>query len=72
MRRHLLSVTVAGLMGVLVSPAIGGTSPETGDALEPTAAQRFVVEPAVLRDEAAMVIVGTALIGLAAALRRAA
>lgn len=72
MRRHLLSLGVAGLLGVLVSPSAGGAAPETNDIIAPLAVQHFSLPSAGVRDEAAMVIVGAALIGLAGAVRRAA
>jgi len=46
--------------------------PREAAASAPAAVQRVSVPTAGMRDEAAMVLVGTALIGLAAALRRAA
>jgi hypothetical protein len=56
------AVALAAALGA--SPAVGD---ETAD--EPLAVQQSVTRP--IRDEAAMVLVGTALIGLAAAVRRA-
>ena len=74
MRRKMVSLVFAGLVAgtvpVIVSPAVG-----EGPALSP-AATVVVSRPSVpapwLRDEATMVLVGTVLIGLAAAMRRAA
>jgi hypothetical protein len=62
----------AGLM--LSAPVFA--SPSTGDDVTATApavaVQRVSLPDTGLRDEAAMVLVGTALIGLAAAVRRTA
>jgi hypothetical protein len=75
MRRQLVSLTLAG-MAVVVTMATGlSASPATDDtaanAAPAVAVQRVSLTPKV-RDEAAMVLVGTALIGVAAAVRRAA
>lgn len=72
MRRYLLSIAIAAFM-LGASPVSGGLYPEKEDAVRtaPVAVQRVAVAPG-LRDEAAMVLIGTALIGLAAAVRRAA
>ena len=73
MRKHLLSVALAGLLGVLTSPpAIADTPDDDAVAQAPVAVQRVHLPSMGMRDEAAMVLVGTALIGLAAAVRRAA
>jgi hypothetical protein len=73
MRRQLVSLTFAGL--AFAAPMLGASasaSDDTSVAAPPTVAvQRVSLAPA-LRDEAAMVLVGTALIALAAAVRRAA
>jgi hypothetical protein len=64
----------AGVVGLFATPLFAA-SPAVNDARDgaPTVAvQRVNVPTAGLRDEAAMVLVGTALIGLAAAVRRAA
>ena len=74
MRRYLLSVTVAGFVG-LASPTAGGPAvPEKDQTVDraPLAVQRVAIPSSGIRDEAMMVLVGTALIGLAAAVRRAA
>jgi hypothetical protein len=74
MRRYLLSMALAGFIALMASPAAGGAVPDKDDRVDPAplAVQR-VAEPSIqLRDEALMVLVGTALIGLAAAVRRAA
>lgn len=75
MRRQIQAVMVAGLLGFMASPAAGGpSSSATAEVLEaaPLHAESLPAESHGLRDEAAMLIVGTALLGLAAALRRAA
>ncbi|HJR61192.1 MAG TPA: hypothetical protein VJ813_17400 [Vicinamibacterales bacterium] len=74
MRRYLLSMTVAGFIGLMASPAAGGAAPDKDDAVDPAplAVQRVAIPSSGLRDEAMMVLVGTALIGLAGAVRRAA
>ena len=71
MRRHLGNVMVAGVLALLASPAYAERTGDNEAAVAaPVSVQRL---PGLgLRDEAAMVIVGTALIGLAAAVRRAA
>jgi hypothetical protein len=68
---------VAGVMGlgaVAASSAKGTTIDEARqvETAVPVAVQRVTIPTTGIRDEAAMVLVGTALIGLAAALRRAA
>ena len=71
MRSVLASVIVTGLASVAVSI---GAAPASGDevAKAPTVAVQQVSVAGPMRDEAAMVLVGTVLIGLAAAVRRAA
>lgn len=73
MRRQLGYVVITAAMGVLATPAYADRTkdkePETTAA--PVAVQRLTATDAGLRDEAAMVLVGTALIALAAAVRRA-
>lgn len=73
MRRYLLAASTAAFV-VIVSPTASGTSPEPEQAVEPApvAVQRVSGEPSGLRDEAAMVLVGTGLLVLAAAVRRSA
>jgi hypothetical protein len=62
-------VGLAAPLGASASPA----TDESGDgSITPVAVQHVTVPAAGLRDEAAMVLVGTVLIGLAAAVRRAA
>ena len=70
MRRQIVALLFAGLTGLWVSPvaSTGHASPEETDRT-PSAAvavQRVAIPATGLRDEAAMVLVGTALIGLAA------
>jgi hypothetical protein len=74
MRRQLASFTLAGLVALLAMPmvALGSAGPDEPVAASTVAVQRVAVPAPGLRDEAAMVLVGTALIGLAAAVRRAA
>jgi hypothetical protein len=68
MRRQLSSAALAGVVALLASPAYADRTKETETVVG--AIERAI--PATgLRDEAAMVLVGTALIGLAAAVRRA-
>jgi hypothetical protein len=67
----------AGLVGICAAPlAAAGRpnaeEPREGTSAGPVAVQRVSLPSTGLRDEAAMVLVGTALIGLAAAVRRAA
>jgi hypothetical protein len=72
MRKYLASLVFTGCALAASSLAAAGTVNEA-DSTTPTVAVQQVRMPATgLRDEAAMVLVGTALIGLAAAVRRAA
>lgn len=72
MRKHLLSVALAGLLGVLTSPSATAGTPDD-EGVSPVAGTVHRRLPSIgIRDEAAMVLVGTVLIGLAAAVRRAA
>ena len=72
MRRQLVSLTIAGMAvlttGLSASPATDDT---VATAAPTVAVQRVGLTPTV-RDEATMVLVGTALIGVAAAVRRSA
>ena len=72
MRRQLVSLTIAGMAvlttGLSASPATDDT---VATATPTVAVQRVSLTPTV-RDEATMVLVGTALIGVAAAVRRSA
>ena len=73
MRKYLASLVFVA-SAVIVSPSYAA-SPVNEATVEPGptgAVQQVRVGVPGLRDEAAMVLVGTALIGLAAALRRAA
>jgi hypothetical protein len=72
MRRYLASL-VFGLTVLAATPGAGST-PESGEtsARPAVAVQQARMPVPGLRDEAAMVLVGTALIGLAAAVRRSA
>ena len=75
MRRQIVSwMFVAGV--AVATPCGASASPATDEVREgsiaPVAVQQVSVPASGLRDEAAMVLVGTALIGLAAAVRRAA
>jgi hypothetical protein len=72
MRKYLASLVFAGC-ALAASPLTA--TPATGEApnaAPAVAVQQVRVSMPSLRDEAAMVLVGTALIGLAAAVRRAA
>lgn len=73
MRKYLTSLAFAGCV-LMASPVAATTAPETPTvkASPAVAVQQVRVPMTGLRDEAAMVLVGTALIGLAAAVRRAA
>ena len=74
MRRYLVSLVFAGCTAVplvlVAAPAVKDNSAANSPAA--VAVQQVRVSAPRLRDEAAMVLVGTALIGLAAAVRRAA
>jgi hypothetical protein len=74
MRRQLVSLTVAALAivatGLSASPAAEDNT--AGNAAPTVAVQRVSLPLPPLRDEVAMVLVGTALIAVAAAVRRAA
>jgi hypothetical protein len=71
MRKYLASSVLLGC-ALVASPATAAPSVKEAEAA--TVAVQQVRVPAFggIRDEAAMVLVGTALIGLAAAVRRAA
>ena len=72
MRKYLASLVFAGC--AWVSPLSAAPVPEAAgvDAGTAVAVQQVRVAAAGRRDQAAMVLVGTALIGLAAAVKRAA
>ena len=72
MLRYLVTLALGGLALAAAIAAAPSAGEETATAAAPVAVQRVTVEAFKLRDEAAMVLVGTALIGLAAAVRRAA
>jgi hypothetical protein len=74
MCKYLGSIALAGC-AVAASPLVASPSVSEPDkTAAPTVAVQQVRLPAVggMRDEAAMVLIGTALIGLGAAVRRAA
>jgi len=73
MRRQLITLTLAGLA---MATTASGSSSAASDESSVTAAPAVAVQRAgrgvpAMRDEAAMVLVGTVLIGLGAAVRRA-
>jgi hypothetical protein len=77
MRRYVVSCVFAGCIALapplMAAPAAAGETVATTTPDAPAVAVQQVRVPLPgLRDEAAMVLVGTALIGLAAAVRRAA
>ena len=72
MRKYLLFAVVAGLLAIMAPMAVADTPDDQTVGAAPVAVQRVNVPWIELNDEAAMVLVGTALIGLAAAVRRAA
>jgi len=73
MRRQLVALTFAGLAflppAIAAAPAVGE---EVAGAPTAVAVQRVAAPVPVMRDEAAMVLIGAGLIALAAAVRRAA
>ena len=73
MRRLLASVVFAGCAVIALPLWAAPAADDTASTNQPTVAVQQVRVPVpAIRDEAAMVLVGTALIGLAAAVRRAA
>jgi hypothetical protein len=70
----MISITFAGLVTLMAVPAAASGPPDNDRApsASPVAVQRVAVPGSGIRDEAAMVLIGGALIGLAAAVRRAA
>ena len=73
MRRQLITLTLAGLA---IATTASGSSSAASDGSSVKAAPAVAVQHAgrsvpPMRDEAAMVLVGTVLIGLGAAVRRA-
>ena len=75
MRRQIVSMAIAGLAvlsgSIGAAPAARDEAP-TASAPATVAVQRVAFRLPEIRDEAAMVLVGTLLIGVAAAVRRAA
>jgi hypothetical protein len=75
MRRFVVSFVFAGFavaVPLMAAPAVTGETTAGNPDAPAVAVQQVRVPLPGLRDEAAMVLVGTALIGLAAAVRRAA
>jgi hypothetical protein len=73
MRRQFVSFAILGLVAaapIIGAPALG--EEPTPRVSAPLAIQQATLPAPWLRDEAAMVLVGTALLGLAAVVRRAA
>ena len=68
-RKYLASLAFVSCLSA-VSPAMAAAPAPHETASAPVAVQQAQVQVPGLRDQAAMVLVGTALIGLAAALRR--
>lgn len=71
MRKYLWFAFIAALVAIMAPLAMADT-PEKDAVSAPVAVHHLSLPSIRLRDEAAMVLVGTALIGLAAAVRRAA
>ena len=73
MRKNLASIVFIGCASA-AAPLFAAPPVQEAETAAPAVAVQQVRVPAVggLRDEAAMVLIGTALIGLAAAVRRAA
>lgn len=70
--KYLASLVFAGC-ALAASPLMAAPAGDEAESSAPTVAvQQLKMQVPGLRDEAAMVLVGTALIGLAAAVRRAA
>ena len=72
MRKYLLFAFIAGLLAIMAPLATADTPDDETVASAPVAVQRVSLPSVELSDEMSMVLVGTALIGLAAAVRRAA
>ena len=70
MRRNIGSIVFVSL--ALFSPPKAFAAPDGGSAVRAMPHQEASVLQTAVSDEAAMVVAGTALIGLAAAVRRAA
>jgi hypothetical protein len=73
MRSQLGNLVLAATMALLATPVYADRTrdKETEGVSAPVAVQRVGVADSGVRDEAAMVLVGTALIALAAVVRRA-
>ena len=71
MRKYLASLVFLLTLSV-AGPVLAANAATTEDASATVAVQQVKMPVPGLRDEAAMVLVGTALIGLAAAVRRSA
>ena len=75
-RLLIITLTAMLLVGLAGSAALAAARPAPNDtreaAVAPVAVQHVPMPASGIRDEAAMVLVGTALIGLGAAVRRAA
>ena len=72
MRKYFASLVFTGC-AMAATPLMAAPSVTEGETVAPAVAVQQVRVPMTgLRDEAAMVLVGTALIGLAAAVRRTA
>ena len=72
MRRQLVSLTIAGMAVLTTGLSASPATDDTAATAAPTVAVQRVSLTPMVRDEAAMVLVGTALIGVAAAVRRSA
>ena len=74
MRTGIGALIVSGLIGLVAAPATATITrmEETRQAAAPVAVERISLPATGMRDDVAMVLIGTALIGLAAAVRRAA
>jgi len=77
MRTGIGALIVSGLIGLVAAPAAPAAATstrieETRQAAAPVAVERISIPATGMRDDVAMVLIGTALIGLAAAVRRAA
>jgi hypothetical protein len=71
MRKYLATILFTGC-ALAASPALAGSTVNETESAPTMAGQLGRLPLPGLRDEAAMVLVGTALIGLGAAVRRAA
>ncbi len=72
MSKYLASLVFAGCAAA-ASPLMAAPAANEPESVAPTVAvQQMKMQVPGIRDEAAMILVGTALIGLAAAVRRAA